>query len=174
MPRARLATALIALVVIAGCTDSVTPTSPIAAKVGGAAFGFDEFGYNDIARIFNGPADGVDRALDGTVWGDPTYANDHLVMKWNREWDRGNDEGWSNPPYRAWTNNEWNGQVPGGSGESWIYKVAWVGLCGDEGTPLPGGGYCIWGQFAVIFSHGTAGAHFWDAHARPAGYGAYP
>lgn len=21
------------------------------------------------------------------VWGDPTYANDHLVMKWSKAWD---------------------------------------------------------------------------------------
>jgi hypothetical protein len=32
-----------------------------------------------------GKADGVDRVLDGKVWGDPTYANDWLVMKWSKE-----------------------------------------------------------------------------------------
>lgn len=141
----------------------------------GAAGGFDEFGYNDQARVFRGPADGVDRNLDGAVWGDPTYANDHLVMKWNAEWDRGNDEGWSNPPYAAWNDNEWNGRVPGGSGETWHYKTVWVGDCVADPTLVPEGGYCIWGQFAVILSHGTAGGeHIWDARALPAGYGAYP
>lgn len=48
-----------------------------------AGTGFDQYGYNDTARVFNGLADGVDRNLDGTVWGDPTYAKDKLVMKWN-------------------------------------------------------------------------------------------
>jgi hypothetical protein len=137
-----------------------------------AGSGFDQYGYNDTARIFVGAADGVDRNLDGTVWGDPTYGNDLLNMKWNAEWDRGNAEGWSNPPYRAHIDNKWNGMVPGGSGETWLYKIVWVGPCGPDGTPLPDGGYCIWGQFEVVFSHGTyANQHFWDAHAIPAGYG---
>jgi len=33
--------------------------------------GFDEFGYNYQARLFSGLADGVDRVLDGKVWGEP-------------------------------------------------------------------------------------------------------
>ena len=103
------------------------------------------------------------------------YANDKIVMKWNAEWDRGNAEGWSNPPYDAWENNQWNGMVPGGSGETWHYKFVWVGPCGPDGTSLENGGYCIWGQFAVISSHGTAGhQHLWEVLASPAGYGAYP
>lgn len=43
------------------------------------------------------------------------HANDRLVMKWKAEWDRGNAEGWSNPPYDAWLNNQWKGMTPGGS-----------------------------------------------------------
>ena len=138
--------------------------------------GFDEYGYNLKARNFVGT---------GWSWcmgkvGDETwctnylgpYANDKLVMKWNAEWDRGNAEGWSNPPYDAWENNQWNGKVHGGSGEVWHYKFKWVGPCGAYGTPLPDGGYCIWGQFEVVQSHGTAGnMHYWDAHAIPTGYG---
>lgn len=143
-----------------------------------SAGGFDEFGYNDVAGIFVGPADGVDRVLDGKVWGDPTYANDLLIMKWNSEWDRGNDENWSNPPYDAWENNEWNGAVPGGSGSVWHYKIGWVGDCAADPTLVPEGGYCIWGQFAVLMDQGvdlTSGPmHLWYAHASPAGYGAYP
>ena len=136
--------------------------------------GFNEFGYNKVARLFEGKADGVDRNSDGTVWGDPTYANDHLKMNWNAEWDRGNREGWAKPPYRAWLDNNWNGKVQGGSGEVWQYKIVWVGPCGSDGTRLASGGYCIWGQFAVILSQGTVdNGHFWDAHAHPAGFGAY-
>lgn len=137
-----------------------------------AGGGFDELGYNRTARIFNGPADGVDGVLDGKANGYELYANDHLVMKWNAEWDRGNAEGWSNPPYNAWINNEWNGQVPGGSGETWHYNIVWYGPCGATGTPLPEGGYCLWGQFQMLLSHGTVdNGHIWDVLATPAGYG---
>lgn len=160
------ATCIIAILLLGCNTDG--PTDPALTPSFAA---FDEFGYNDIAGIFNAPADGVDRNLDGKVWGDPTYANDHLVMKWNKEWDRGNEEGWSNPPYSAWISNEWNGQVTGGSGETWHYKIKWVGNCVADQNLVPEGGYCIWNQFAVILSHGTfAGEHFWDAAAR-AGFG---
>ena len=106
------------------------------------------------------------------------YCSDQLVMKWNKEWDRGNSEGWLNPPYNAEENNEWNGAVPGGSGEVWHYKVVWVGPCGADGTALSNGGYCIWGQFAVIMDQGTSGigdtpVHDFLSKAIPAGYGSY-
>ena len=140
--------------------------APVAA--GG---GFDQFGYNYTAHVFVGRADGVDRVLDGKVWGDPTYANDHLVMKWSKAWDDARFHGAPWTP-EAWENNEWNGKVPGGSGEVWHYKIQWVGSCGVDGAPLPDGGYCIWGQFEVIMDHGTiANEHFWFAHANPTGYG---
>ena len=142
-----------------------------AALAGG---GFDQYGYNYQANIFVGDADGVDRVLDGAVWGDATYANDHLVMKWSDAWDdaRFNGAPWSPD---AWENNEWNGAAPGGSGEVWHYKIVWVGACGANGTPLPDGSYCIWGQFAVIMDQGITTAadveHVWLTHANPAGYG---
>ncbi len=150
---------------------SLMVTPALAAKP--ADNGFDQFGYNYKARIFNGPADGIDRKLDGKVWGSPAYANDRLVMKWNAEWDRGNDEGWQKGPYDAWENNEWNGAVPGGSGEVWHYKIVWVG---PDPAAVPEGAYGIWGQFAVIMDHGTApgAGHVFYAHASPSGYGAYP
>jgi hypothetical protein len=154
---------------------------PSTAAAGG---GFDEWGYNLTARNFVGT---------GWSWcmgkvGDETwcadylgpYANDKLVMKWNAEWDRGNAEGWSDPDgYDAWCSNEWNGMVPGGSGETWHYKQVWDQGCRDTGEPsggvVKGNGYCIWGQFAVIMSHGTYdGQHFWDVLVNPAGYGFYP
>lgn len=135
-----------------------------------SAAGFDQYGYNDTARIFNGLADGLDGNLDGTYYGNATYANDKIVMKWNAEWDRGNDEGWSNPPYDAWIDNEWNGKK-NGSGSVWHYKIKWVGTCTDYAT-LPDGGYCIWGQFEVLMDQGTdASTHYWFAKATPNGYG---
>jgi hypothetical protein len=64
-----------------------------------AAGGFNQNGYNYAARIFSGPADGVDKILDGKVWGDAIYANDHLVMKWNAAWDACNANGYDDPTY---------------------------------------------------------------------------
>ena len=97
-------------------------------------------------------------------------------MKWNAEWDRGNAEHWNSPPYRAYLDNEWNGNVPGGSGYTEHFKVVWVGACGAEFAPLANGGYCIWGQFEAIFDRGMDPTHSpWIlAHANPAGYGSYP
>ncbi|MFZ5559878.1 MAG: hypothetical protein ACOZAL_03765 [Patescibacteria group bacterium] len=116
-------------------------------------------GYNYKARIF------VGTGLQWCEQGRPDwpgcvdylgpYANDLLIMKWNAEWDRGNDEGWSNPPYDAWEDNEWNGKIPGGSGAVWHYKIKWVGDCVSDQSLLPDGSYCIWGQFAVIMDQGV-------------------
>ena len=139
--------------------------------------GYDEFGYNYQARLFNGAGDGVDRNLDGTVWGDPTYANDRLNMKWSRAWDEARFHGgqWTAD---AWCTNHWNGRMPpGGSGEVWHYKIKWVGDCVADESLLPEGSYCLWGQFAVIMDMGTypgdgQRVHEWLAHGIPTGYGA--
>ena len=150
---------------------------PTWALAGG---GFDQYGYNYQARIFNGTGFSWCMAkfddesfcnsyMDG-------FTNDKLIMKWNAEWDRGNDEGWANRPYDAWINNEWNGMFEGGSGSVWHYKIVWFGDCGVDGTPLPNGGYCIWGQFATLMDQGTdkTWGHSWFAQAQPNGYGFYP
>jgi len=135
--------------------------------------GFDDCGYNDQANIYVGDADCVDRTEDGTVWGDPTYANDHLVMKWNEEWNRGKEEGWSDPDgYDAAENNHWNGKGENGSGETWHYQIDYSQACA-EGQTLDDGGYCIWGSFEVTQSHGTTADndHEWDANAEAGGSG---
>ena len=140
--------------------------------------GFDEFGYNKQARNFVGTCLSWHMGKFSSTEDQATaycgdYSNDKLKMKWNAEWDRGNAEGWSDPNgYDAWEDNQWNGMFPGGSGETWHYKIKWIGPCGAYGTPTTNGGYCIWGQFEVTMSHGTfEGQHFWDAHATPSGYG---
>jgi len=133
--------------------------------------GFDEYGYNYNAMIFVGKADGVDRVLDGMVWGDPTYANDILIMKWSKGWDDARFQGGDWGP-DAWENNEWNGNVPGGSGEVWHYKIIWVGPELESSPYWKEGGYPVWGQFEVIMDHGTVdGVHDWYTHAVPTGYG---
>lgn len=162
---------------IASCSVD-TPTAPAAndqistvAKNTGDN-GFDEYGYNYSAGIFNGKADGVDKNLDGKVWGDPTYANDKLVMKYSRAWVEARFNGGEWTP-DAWCSNEWNGSVSGGSGENWHYKIVWVGPELEDSPYWKTGGYAIWGQFEVILSQGkTPEGHFWDCHANPAGYGA--
>jgi hypothetical protein len=134
--------------------------------------GFDEFGYNYQARIFVGKADGVDRVLDGKVWGDPMYANDLLVMKWSKAWD---DARFHGAPWTpdAWLTNEWNGAVPGGSGEVWHYKIIWVGPELENSPYWREGGYPIWDQFEVIMDQGTWSDHTHEilALALPNGFG---
>lgn len=117
-----------------------------------AAGGFNQYGYNYSARIFSGPADGVDKVLNGKVWGDPTYANDHLVMKWNAAWDSCNAHGYNDPAYcaGAWDTNEWNGNTPGGSGWSEHIKIIWVGSAGENSSYWVDGGYSVWGNYEVI------------------------
>lgn len=142
-----------------------------------AAGGFDEFGYNRQARVFVGPASGwcLEKNLPANCLG--IYSNDHLVMKWNAEWDRGNAEGWTDPKgYGAWLDNQWNGRVPGGSGWTEHFKARWYGSCGADYAPIAGGGYCIWGIFQVLMDHGQDPdrAHWWLAHAIPNGYGRAP
>jgi hypothetical protein len=149
--------------------------TPSLAFAGG---GFDQYGYNRQARIFNGTGSSWCLARGAAANCLGIYSPDKLVMKWNAEWDRGNAENWTNPPYDAWENNEWNGNAAGGSGAVWHYKIVWVGACGADGTPLPNGGYCIWGQFEVLMDQGVdpniGPGHIWFAHANPTGYGSYP
>jgi len=160
---------LIAIAVLLIAVLMLPATAALAANPGGK--GFDEFGYNYQARLFNGPADGVDRVLDGMVWGVPTYANDHLVMKWSKGWDdaRFHNGTWGPD---AWETNEWNGAVPGGSGEVWHYKIVWVGPELEDSAYWRDGGYAVWGEFEVIMDQGTiAGEHIWFSKAIPNGFG---
>lgn len=143
-----------------------------------AAGGFDQYGYNNTARIFNGTGSGWCQARGAAADCLGIYSPDKLVMKWNAEWDRGNAEGWSDPNgYKAWENNEWNGAFPGGSQAVWKYKIVWVGDYVANPSLIPDGGYGIWGQFAVIMDQGKdpsyGPGHLWFAHANPSGYGAY-
>lgn len=163
---------LLPLLLVVAVTIALLATATVVQAGGG----FDQFGYNYQARIFNGPADGVDRVLDGCVWGDPTYANDHLVMRWSKAWD---DARFHGAPWTAdaWENNEWNGMA-GGSGAVWHYKIVWVGPELENSPNWREGGYPVWGQFEVLMDQGKdpsiGPGHIWLAHANPAGYGAAP
>ena len=51
------------------------------------ANGYDQFGYNYQAHMFNGTYDSSDRVLDGTYWGGTgDYVDDTLIMKWSDSW----------------------------------------------------------------------------------------
>ena len=138
--------------------------------------GFDEYGYNRCAHQFVGT--GMSWCMEkigDLAWCTDyleDYANDKLVMKWNEEWDRGNAEGWNDPNgYDAWENNEWNGLVPGGSGETEHFKTVWIGA--DACSELTGEEYCIWGQFLVLQDFYGPGQPEGLTHITPSGYGAY-
>ncbi|MEM2110734.1 MAG: hypothetical protein QXX08_02525 [Candidatus Bathyarchaeia archaeon] len=158
-------TLLVLTAVVLACALSSVNTAS-------AQGGFDEFGYNYKARVFVGKADGVDRVLDGKVWGDQNYANDWLVMKWSKAWD---DARFHGAPWTpdAWCTNEWNGAQAGGSGEVWHYKIIWVGPELGNSPYWREGGYPIWGQFEVIMDHGSivGEGHEWYALATPNGLG---
>ncbi len=157
---------------LSGNAPSGSATNGFTQAPGG---GFDQFGYNRTARIFNGTGSSWCLARGAAADCMGIYSPDKLVMKWNAEWDRGNAEGWLNPPYRASLDNEWNGNCKGCSGAVWHYKTQWVGPCGDYLTPLADGGYCIWGQFEVLMDQGhdpnIGPGHIWFALAKPNGYG---
>lgn len=165
---------------ILGCqTEPIAPTATqstqtIASPAIGSLSkgGFDQFGYNYGARLFQGPADGVDRILDGMVWGDPTFAKDHLVMKWSKGWD---DARFNGVPWGpdAWEDNEWNGNVPGRSGFTEHVKIIWVGSDLQNSQYWRDRGYPIWGEFEVIMDQGMDPnfGHTWYAHAISTGYG---
>jgi hypothetical protein len=153
-----------------------TRSKAINGSVEGIGTGFDQYGYNDTARIFNGTGSSWCLARSEATGCMGIYSSDKLVMKWTADWDRGNAENWANPPYdKAWLDNEWNGNVKGGSGAVWHYKTKWIGPCGADGTVLADGGYCIWGQFETIMDQGKDPSlglgHIWFAKAKPAGYG---
>lgn len=144
------------------------------------AKGFDQYGYNYNAKLFVGAADGVDRNLDGRVWGDSTYANDHLVMKWSKAWDDARFHGAAWTP-NAWVDNEWNGMNPDGTRSNWHYKIVWVGTALQNSQYWHEGGYPIWGEFEVLMDQGVDknidwcgannGGHQICALAIPNGYG---
>ncbi len=172
-------------------------SSPAGAASGG---GFDQYGYNYTARVFNGTywqwcqeqgytsQTACAIALSGTDSNgnriDPNIVNDQLIMKWNAAWDACNASylllnASGEPLYPngnptvcagAWVNNEQNGMVPGGDGSVWLYKIVYSQAC-DNPT---NGGYCVWGNYEVLMDQGTFdGVHTVNAVATPNGYGAF-
>ncbi len=124
--------------------------------------GYDQFGYNYQAHMFNGTYDSSDRVLDGLYWADPTstdYADDSLRMKWSDAWlanvdcdgngklDRGlGTAGYDGDPAtidtsRGWLTNQIVGDYADGNGlqhYTYFSKMVWVGSGG------------LWGAYDII------------------------
>ncbi|HET7630223.1 MAG TPA: hypothetical protein VFK03_02510 [Candidatus Saccharimonadales bacterium] len=170
---------MMATIVASALVFTVLPAAVNAAP-NGHGQGFDQNGYNDNARVFVGDClDWYTGKYGGTeaqaqnYCGD--YANDQLVMKWNKAWDECNattDQDDASVCAGAWLTNHWNGHVPGGSGEVWQYKYVWVGSEGENSPYWRDGGESIWGNYEVVMSQGVAGGeHSVLTHATPNGLG---
>lgn len=141
--------------------------------------GFDQYGYNDTARIFVGTGSSWCQGTLGMTKDQcdtymAPYQNDSLVMKWNAAWDACNAAGNDSAAACAGATltNEWNGKVPGGSGDTEHFKAIWVGSAGESSSYWRPGGYLIWGNYEAVMDQGmSGGTHTWWAHATPNGFG---
>ncbi len=134
------------------------------------AGGFDQYGYNDVAHIFNGTGSSWCLAGGQAASCMGAYSNDNLIMKWNEAWDACNANGYDNPAFcaGAWTTNEWNGMMPDGSQSNWHYKMIWVGSAAEASPYWIAGGYSIWGNYEVIQDFGfDPSGHYKYAYTRP-------
>ena len=141
--------------------------------------GYDQWGYNYQARLFNGM---YCDAYRDAAWCQP-YTDVKLSMKWNAGWlDNKDCDGDGlldrHPGFAsyigsgAWLTNHQSGEYPGDDGKvcSWVYftKIVaapadavlsggiWYTFDGDEIGPV------IWGQFAtvqVVENDTCAGVH---------------
>lgn len=130
--------------------------------------GFDEYGYNYQAHLFEGTYDSSDRNIDGTYWGQTgDYVDDSLSMKWSDDWlanvdcngdhklDRGLVNGVVGGTSLGWTTNHVNGDYFDANGEvqhyTYFVKIGYVG---------PGGS--LWGAYEVleeVYNDPAAGPH---------------
>lgn len=111
--------------------------------------GFDQWGYNYQAHLFEGYADNYSRP---TV---PVTSGDKLTMKWSDSWlanvdcnndgklDRGLVDGVISGTSMGWETNHYVGSYTDGDGNTQKYtdfiKIVWVGPGGD-----------LWGQYHVL------------------------
>jgi hypothetical protein len=129
--------------------------------------GYDEWGYNYQAHMFNGT---YCDAYRDAAWCQP-YKEDNLMMKWNDAWlsnkdcdgDGLLDRHYGYPSFigsGAWLTNHMSGVYEGDGGEAckWNYFVKIVAAPADaytdagywyalDGTEI---GPVIWGEFAIV------------------------
>jgi hypothetical protein len=155
--------------------------------------GYDEWGYNYQAHMFNGMYPGAYR---NAAWTLP-YANVHLMMKWNDAWLSNKDcdgDGLLDRHYGyesyigsgAWlTNHMWETYELNGETHTWNYFVKIVAV--PEDAYLEGGfwytvdgleiGPEIWGPFAeilTVYNDTGSGEHGVEYKGEaPTGFGFY-
>lgn len=145
--------------------------------------GFDKFGYNYQAHLFEGTYDSSDRNIDGTYWGGTgDYVDDKLSMKWSDDWlsnkdcngdhklDRGAPGSSGYPAIsQGWLTNHIVGDYDSdGDGTQDAHytlfdKIAWIG---------PGGS--LWGQYEIIqeiYNDPTGGLHGLQSKIPVPGFG---
>ncbi len=123
--------------------------------------GYDKWGYNYQAHIFNG---GYCDAYRDAPWCQP-YKDVQLLMKWNDAWLSNNDcdgDGLLDRHYGlasyigsgAWTTNHQSGTYVGDDGKAhrWEYFVKIVAKPTADYSCAANGGIEIWGEFCQIQS----------------------
>ena len=128
--------------------------------------GFDQFGYNYQAHLFNGTYDSVDRVLDGKYYGlTGDYVDDSLVMKWSDDWisnldcdlnhrlDRGLNAKTliSTGISTGWETNLVEGDYIGTDNDSHHYTY-FAKIVYDNGTACSqvGNPACLWLSYGII------------------------
>lgn len=111
--------------------------------------GFDKYGYNYQAHLFNGYVGNYSRPAV------PVTSGDKLIMKWSDSWlanvdcngdgklDRGLVDGVVNGTSMGWLTNDYVGSYVDANGVTQHYtdfvKIVWVGPGGD-----------LWGQYTIL------------------------
>lgn len=124
--------------------------------------GYDKYGYNYQAHIFNGLLENSSRPKVVV-----TEGTENLVMKWSDNWlanvscdgdgklDRGLDKktGESDGISKGWCTNHMEGDYLGSDGElhhyTYFVKIGYVGAA-PVGEPDPYADSRIWGVYAII------------------------
>lgn len=146
-------------------TNAAKPTSACATISDGTIMdsnnniiqtGYDAYGYNYQAHMFNGTYDSSDRTIDGTYWGSTgDYVDDKIEMKWSDSWlanvdcngdnklDRGLVDGVVAGISKGWLTNHVFGDYTDTDGNVQKYtdfvKIVWTG----PSSPL-------WGEYTII------------------------
>ncbi len=147
----------------AGAQCNTIKSGDIVARNGDpVALGYDQYGYNYQAHIFNGLYENYSRPAEPVMEG-----TEHLVMKWSDNWlanvdcnndfklDRGLDRktGESTGVSQGWCTNHFEGDYEGSDADlhhyTYFVKIAYVGPAPSEG-PDPFEETRIWGSYAII------------------------
>lgn len=139
--------------------------------------GYDQFGYNYQAHMFNGTYDSVDRVLDNKYFGsEGDYVDDSLIMKWSDEWlanvdcnedgklDRGLVNGFVGGTSLGWETNHVEGEYIDADGNlqhyTYFAKIVWTGPGSD-----------LWGQYSIIMENYQDPSGMYHYHDVAPGFG---